>query len=140
MLIRETPGDEEVGRALFEAKIQLKKQRGEDIKDMKFGSNLVFISNNERFRHFVTSPGMSVVLFCNKTSHKQVLQLLEQVCKRYPSVYFLKVEVEDHPYLAKSESVSSVPAFKIYKNGSRVKEIPGNNRELLESSVKLYSS
>lgn len=57
MLIRETPGDEEVGRALFEAKIQLKKQRGEDIKDMKFGSNLVFISNNERFRHFVTSPG-----------------------------------------------------------------------------------
>ena len=125
---------------MFEAKIQLKKQRGEDIKDMKFGSNLVFISNNERFRHFVTSPGMSVVLFCNKTSHKQVLQLLEQVCKRYPSVYFLKVEVEDHPYLAKSESVSSVPAFKIYKNGSRVKEIPGNNRELLESSVKLYSS
>ncbi|KAJ9673807.1 hypothetical protein PVL29_023388 [Vitis rotundifolia] len=140
MLIRETPGDEEVGRALFEAKIQLKKQRGEDIKDMKFGSNLVFISNNESFRHFVTSPGMSVVLFCNKTSHKQVLQLLEQVCKRYPSVYFLKVEVEDHPYLAKSESVSSVPAFKIYKNGSRVKEIPGNNRELLESSIKLYSS
>ena len=57
MLIRETPGDEEVGRALFEAKIQLKKQRGEDIKDMEFGSNLVFISNNERFRHFVTSPG-----------------------------------------------------------------------------------
>lgn len=59
MLIRETPGDEEVGRALFEAKIQLKKQRGEDIQDMKFGSNLVFISNNERFRHFVTSPGNS---------------------------------------------------------------------------------
>lgn len=53
---------------------------------------------------------------------------------------WIQVEVEDHPYLAKSESVSSVPAFKIYKNGSRVKEIPGNNRELLESSVKLYSS
>lgn len=57
MLIREIPGDEEVGRALFEAQVQLKKQRGEDVKDMKFGSNLVFISSNERFRHFVTSPG-----------------------------------------------------------------------------------
>lgn len=60
MLIREIPGDEEVGRALFEAQVQHKKQRGEDVKDMKFGSNLVFISSNERFRHLVTSPGKSL--------------------------------------------------------------------------------
>lgn len=57
MLIRETPGNEEVGRALFEAQVQLKKRRGEDIKDLKFGSNLIFITSNERFRHFITSPG-----------------------------------------------------------------------------------
>ncbi|KAH7524416.1 hypothetical protein FEM48_Zijuj06G0116900 [Ziziphus jujuba var. spinosa] len=140
VLIRETPGDEEVGRALFEAQLQLKKQRGEDIKDMKFGSNLVYISSNERFRHIVTSPGMSVVLFCNKAKHKRVLQVLEQVCKRFPSVNFLKVEVEDYPYLVKTEGVKNIPTFKIYKNGSRVIEIPGSNHELLESSVKLYSS
>ncbi|KAK9270758.1 hypothetical protein L1049_026341 [Liquidambar formosana] len=140
MLIRETPGDEEVARALFMSQVQLKKQRGEDTKGMKFGSNLFSVSSNERFRHLVTSPGMSVVLFCNKTSHKQALQLLEQVCKRFPSVNFLKVEVEEHPYLAKSEGLSSIPAFKIYKNGSRVKEILGNNRDLLEGSIKLYSS
>ncbi|KAF7140608.1 hypothetical protein RHSIM_Rhsim06G0083400 [Rhododendron simsii] len=141
VLIRETPGDEEVGKALFEARIQLKKQCGEeDTKDMKFGSNLVIISSNESFRHFVTAPGMSVVLFCDKIRHKNVFQLMEQVCKGFPSVNFLKVEIEDHPYLAKSEGVSSIPAFKIYKNGSKVKDIIGNNRELLESSVKLYSS
>ncbi|KAK5824188.1 TPR repeat-containing thioredoxin TTL1-like [Gossypium arboreum] len=140
MLIRETPGDEEVARALFEAKVQLKKQHGEDIEDLKFGSNLVLVSSNERFRHFVTSPGMTVVLFCNKTKHKQVVQIMEQVCKRFPSINFLKVEIEDHPYLAKSEALTCIPAFKIYKNGSRVKEVPGNDPELLERSVKLYSS
>ncbi|KAA3476677.1 TPR repeat-containing thioredoxin TTL1-like [Gossypium australe] len=140
MLIRETPGDEEVARALFEAKVQLKKQHGEDIEDLKFGSNLVLVSSNERFRHFVTSPGMTVVLFCNKTKHKQVVQIMEQVCKRFPSINFLKVEIEDHPYLAKSEALTCIPAFKIYKNGSRVKEVPGNDAELLERSVKLYSS
>lgn len=59
MLIRESPTDEEVGRALFEAQIQLKKQRGEDTEDLKFGSNLYFVSSNERFRHLVTSPGNS---------------------------------------------------------------------------------
>jgi len=57
MLIREKPGDEEVARALFEAQLQLKMLRGEDIKDLKFGSNLVCISSNDRFRHYVTSPG-----------------------------------------------------------------------------------
>ncbi|KAF7829925.1 TPR repeat-containing thioredoxin TTL1-like [Senna tora] len=140
MLIREKPGDEEVGRALFEAQLQLKMLRGEDIKDFKFGSNLVSISSNDRFRHYVTSPGMSVVLFCNKATHKQVLVVLEQTCKRFPSVHFLKVEIEDHPYLAKSESVSSIPAFRIYKNGSRVEEIPGNKHDLLERSVQLYTN
>ncbi|KAK7385296.1 hypothetical protein VNO78_31012 [Psophocarpus tetragonolobus] len=140
MLLRERPGDEEVARALFEAQLQLKMLHGEDIKDLKFGSNLVFISSNDRFRHYVTSPGMAVVLFSNKATHKKVLLMLEQTSKRFPSVNFLKVEIEDHPYLAKSEGVSSIPAFKIYKNGSRVKEISGNNHELLERSVKLYSS
>jgi DnaJ family protein C protein 7 len=140
MLIREKPGNEEVARALFEIQIKLKIMRGEDIKDLKFGSNLFCISTNDRFRHYVTSPGMSVVLFCNKVTHKQVLLVLEQTCKRFPSVNFLKVEIEDHPYLTKSEGVNSVPAFKIYKNGSRVKEISGNNHELLERSIKLYSS
>ncbi|KAG5245824.1 TPR repeat-containing thioredoxin TTL [Salix suchowensis] len=139
MLIRESPADEEVGRALFEAQVQLKKQRGEDTQDLKFGSNLVFVSCNERFRHFVTSPGMAVVLFCGKDSDQTVWQLMQQVSKKFPSVNFLKVEVEDHPYLAKSERVTLLPSFKIYKNGSRVKEIPGNHRELLEKSVKLYS-
>lgn len=57
VLIREKAGDEEVARALFEAQLQLKMLRGEDIKDLKFGSNLVFISSNDRFRHYVTSPG-----------------------------------------------------------------------------------
>ncbi|XP_057442566.1 TPR repeat-containing thioredoxin TTL1-like [Lotus japonicus] len=140
MLLREKPGDEEVAKALFEAQLQLKMIRGEDTKDLKFGSNLVFISSNDRFRHYVTSPGMAVVLFSNKATHKQVLLVLEQTSKRFPSVNFLKVEIEDHPYLAKSEGVTSVPAFKIYKNGSKVKEISGNKHELLERSVKLYSS
>ncbi|XP_010269225.1 PREDICTED: TPR repeat-containing thioredoxin TTL1-like [Nelumbo nucifera] len=139
-LIRETPGDEAVGRALFEAQVQLMKQRGEDVKDMKFGEDVVIVSNNERFRHFVTSPGMSVVLFCNKSSDKPAFEFMQQLCKRYPSVNFLKVEVEDHPYLKKSEGVSAVPSFKIYKNGSRVKDIPGNNLELLENCIKFYSA
>ncbi|KAJ6405192.1 hypothetical protein OIU84_013212 [Salix udensis] len=140
MLIRESPADEEVGRALFDVQVQLKKQRGEDTKDLKYGSNLAVVSSDERFRRFVTSPGMSVVLFCKKENDEQILQTMEQASKKFPSVNFLKVEVEDHSYLAKSERVTFLPSFKIYKNGSRIKEITGNNRELLEKSIKLHGS
>ncbi|RVX23498.1 Inactive TPR repeat-containing thioredoxin TTL3 [Vitis vinifera] len=78
--------------------------------------------------------------FCSGEGNKQVIQFMEQLCKRYPSVNFLKVEVEEHPNIARSEGVSSLPAFKIYKNGSRVKEISGDNLDLLESTVKSYNT
>ncbi|XP_034690272.1 TPR repeat-containing thioredoxin TTL1 [Vitis riparia] len=142
VLMRETPEDEEVGKAMFEAQVQLKKQRGEDVRDMKYtsGSKVVHISSHERFKDFATSPGVSVALFCSGEGNKQVIQFMEQLCKRYPSVNFLKVEVEEHPNIARSEGVNSLPAFKIYKNGSRVKEISGDNLDLLESTVKSYNT
>lgn len=37
VLLKETPGDEEVSQALLEAQIQLKKQRGEDVNGMNYG-------------------------------------------------------------------------------------------------------
>lgn len=52
----------------------------------------------------------------------------------------LQVEVEDQPSLAKSEGVGILPAFKIYKNGSKTKDIPGSNHDILESTIQLYIS
>lgn len=52
----------------------------------------------------------------------------------------IQVEIEDNPYILQLEDVNSVPAFKIYKNGSTIKEISGDNCELLESAVKMISS
>ncbi|GMH24208.1 hypothetical protein Nepgr_026051 [Nepenthes gracilis] len=141
MLARESPGDEEVGRALFEAQVQLKKQLSNDVGDMKYGdNNVVVIQSNDSLINLLTStPGLSVVLFCNKPGDRQTLQLMHQLCKRYPTIDFLKVEAEDHHSFLQSQGVSSLPVFNIYKNGSRVKEVPGNNHELLESAIKDYT-
>lgn len=49
------------------------------------------------------------------------------------------MEIEDNPYIMQLEDVNSIPAFKIYKNGSTIKEISGENFESLESSVKMIS-
>ncbi|KAI3462057.1 hypothetical protein Pfo_018720 [Paulownia fortunei] len=140
VLIRENPDDEEVGQMLKEAKAQLKQHQGsQDLKNCHAAS-MVVVSNIEHFRDYITSPGTSVVLFCNKTGDRPPVQVIEQLNKRFPSVNFLKVEVEDYPSLAKSQGVNSFPAFIIYKNGSRAKEIPGDNYDLLESSIRYYVS
>ncbi|KAA8546831.1 hypothetical protein F0562_003245 [Nyssa sinensis] len=142
VLIREAPEDEEIDRGLKEAQLQLKKQRGRDSKQVGGGAHeLVVITSNEHFRDCIeSSPVLSVVLFCNKPGDRQTLHFMEQLCKRYPPVNFFKVEVEDHSSLAKSEGVCSLPAFKLYKTGSRPKEIAGDNHELLESSIKFYTT
>ncbi|KAK1405672.1 DnaJ isogeny subfamily C member 7 [Heracleum sosnowskyi] len=141
ILMKENPKDKDVEKALYVAQAHAQKQLSEDMKTLKnnASSNLVMISSKEHFRRFVIAPGMSVVLFCNKSSHARLFQLMEQVCLRFPSVNFLKVEVEDNPYIMQLEDVNSVPAFKIYKNGSTIKEISGENFESLESSVKMIS-
>lgn len=52
---------------------------------------------------------------------------------------FKKVDVQESPAIADTEHVRVVPTFKIYKNGSRVKEMICPSPEVLESSVRHYS-
>lgn len=49
------------------------------------------------------------------------------------------MDVEDNPCLAKTESVSFIPTFKIYKSGQKVKELLGPSEQALEYAVKRYS-
>ncbi|KNA03755.1 hypothetical protein SOVF_206100 [Spinacia oleracea] len=141
ILLQESPGDEDIMKAFFEAETQVKKQRGEDVLNIRFGNDgLVKIQSEENFRNVISWPGLSVALFCSKPGDRQTLQFIEQLCKGYPTIKFLKVEVEDYQSLVKSEGVSSLPTFRIYRSGSMVKELGGEDHESLESSVREYTS
>ncbi|CAL5368638.1 unnamed protein product [Camellia sinensis] len=154
MMVRETPEDEDSVRGLKDAQLQLNKQHGQvqvqqsvTTRDIKVSDgataahDVPLIASNDHFRDCISSPGVYVILFCNKPVDGQTLQFMDQLRKRYNnSTNFFKVNIEDHPSLAKSEGVGSSPVFKIYKNGSRVKEIPGNSHDLLESSIKYYTT
>ncbi|KAM7252827.1 hypothetical protein ACFE04_025445 [Oxalis oulophora] len=125
MLVKEFPNDQDIARAVFDAKVQLKRSRGEDTTKMRFGSNLVSIKNIAQFRQCVASP----------EKFTSVLQLIEQLCKKFTSV-----EVDEHHDIMRSECVNYniIPAFKIYKNGSRTKEIAGNKEDLLEELINMH--
>ncbi|XP_027353692.1 TPR repeat-containing thioredoxin TTL1-like [Abrus precatorius] len=141
LLRRELPDDNEVAEALFHAQVALKKSRGEEVHNLKFGGEVEDISGLEQFRAAISLPGVSVVHFetASNLQCKQISPFVDTLCSRHPSINFLKVDIQQSPTVATAENVSIVPTFKIYKNGCRVKEIVCPSREMLEHSVRHYS-
>ncbi|KAI5571440.1 hypothetical protein BDE02_11G094400 [Populus trichocarpa] len=141
VLRRELPDDNGVAESLFHAQVALKKSRGEEVYNMKFGGEVEEVLGFEQFRAAISLPGVSVVHFKSSSNvHcKQISPFVDTLCGRYPSINFLKVDVEEHPAIANAEDVRIVPTFKIYKNGNRVKEIVCPSHDVLEHSVRHYS-
>ncbi|PSR96454.1 TPR repeat-containing thioredoxin like [Actinidia chinensis var. chinensis] len=108
---------------------------------MKFGGEVELVSGLEQFKAAISSPGASVVHFksASNLQCKQISPFLDTLCGRYPSINFLKVDVEVSRAIAVVENVRILPTFKIYKNGTRVKEMVCPSPEVLESSVRHYS-
>ncbi|MCO5561526.1 hypothetical protein L7F22_015146 [Adiantum nelumboides] len=134
------PSDMEVARGYFDVQVAIKKSRGEEIYKMKFGGEVEEVFNEGQLREAVTFAGMSVVQFITRCSDRcrQISPFIDQLCKQFPCVQFVKVDVEDNSYLAKSEGVTFVPTFKIYRSGQRVKELQGPSEQALENAVKHY--
>lgn len=57
VLIRELPDDKKVAEGLFHAQVALKKSRGEEVYNMKFGGEVEEITGVDQFRAAVSSPG-----------------------------------------------------------------------------------
>lgn len=57
ILRRDLPDDSEVAEALFHAVVALKKSRGEEVHDLKFGGEVEEVSGLEQFRAAIALPG-----------------------------------------------------------------------------------
>ncbi|KAJ0500552.1 putative tetratricopeptide-like helical domain superfamily, Thioredoxin domain-containing protein [Helianthus annuus] len=141
VLRRALPNDNDIAESLFHAQVALKKSRGEEVYNLKFGGEVELINDLEQFKAAVVTTGASVVLFktASELQCKQISPFLDTLCKRYPSINFLKVDIEESPTIANVENVRIVPTIKIYKKGNRMKELVCPCREVLESSVRHYS-
>lgn len=62
VLQKELPGDKEVAEALFHAQVALKKSRGEEVKNLKFGGEVEDIFGVDQLRAVISSPGELLAL------------------------------------------------------------------------------
>ncbi|KAF2290713.1 hypothetical protein GH714_015133 [Hevea brasiliensis] len=139
VLRKELPGDNEVLESLRRAQITLKKSVGE-VNNTKFGE-VEEISSLAKFKAAISSPGVKMVHFkaASDEQSEDISPFINMLCVRYPSIHFFKVDVEESLAVAKAESIRTVPTFKIYKNGDKVKEIIRPSYQFLEDWVRSYS-
>lgn len=68
VLRRECPNDNEIAEGLFHAQVALKKSRGEEVYNMKFGGDVEEVSGIEQFKAAISVPGkmkpLLVLEFC----------------------------------------------------------------------------
>ncbi|PQM42479.1 inactive TPR repeat-containing thioredoxin TTL3 [Prunus yedoensis var. nudiflora] len=141
VLRRDLPGDNEVAESLHRAQVALKKSHGEELHNVKFGSEVEEVSSLDKFKAAISSPGVSVVHFKVESNEKceEISPFINMLCVRYPYVNFFKVDVEESLSIAKAESIRTIPTFKIYKNGEKVKEMVRPSHQFLEDSVRTCS-
>ncbi|EXB78105.1 Inactive TPR repeat-containing thioredoxin TTL3 [Morus notabilis] len=138
VLRRERPGDSEVAESLHRAQVALKKSCGEGVHNKKFDGEVEEVSSLDKFKAAILSPCVSVVHFKAASNElcEEISPFINMLCVRYPSVKFFKVDVEESVAVAKAESIRTVPTFKIYKNGDKLKEMIRPNHQFLEESVR----
>ncbi|KAK7401923.1 hypothetical protein VNO78_13792 [Psophocarpus tetragonolobus] len=136
-LKRELPNDNEVAESLRQAQLALEKSR-QVVYGTKFGVEVEQITALDKFKAAIASAGVSVVYFKEASNElcEELSPFINTLCVRYPSVKFIKVDVEECLAIAKAESIRSVPTFKIYKKGEKVKDMIRPTHQLLEDSVR----
>ncbi|KAL6838639.1 hypothetical protein ACP4OV_031353 [Aristida adscensionis] len=142
VLRKQLPGDTVVAEAYFHAQVALKSSGREVASNMKFGGEREAITGIEQFQMATSLPGVSVIHFMAPLNQQccKISPFVNTLCTRYPSVNFLKVDVNESPAVARAENVRTIPTFKIYKNGMRVKELICPSQQLLEYSVRHYGT
>ncbi|XP_078437824.1 inactive TPR repeat-containing thioredoxin TTL3-like [Wolffia australiana] len=135
-LVQELPGDEEVVRALAEAQSQLKRRDRGSEGNNTF-SDLVAIKTTDQLSDMTKSKGVCVVFYGDKESkNNQIPHFLVQLCKRHPSVHFVEMNMEDNPKDVSSEGPDTAPTFRVYKDGSLVKDLYSLDLGLLEGFLE----
>lgn len=67
---------------------------------------------------------------------KMIAPKMEMFSTQFPSVTFLKVDVDSAQEIAKFAEIKAMPTLHFYKNGSKVADVVGADLGKIEKAIK----
>ncbi|XP_043916977.1 thioredoxin-like isoform X2 [Protopterus annectens] len=67
---------------------------------------------------------------------RNIAPCFEELSQQYPNIKFVKVDVDEASDVAADCGVTAMPTFHFYKNGKKVKDFCGANKEMLQKAVE----
>ncbi|XP_065601333.1 thioredoxin [Cyrtonyx montezumae] len=67
---------------------------------------------------------------------KMIKPFFHSLSEKFGDVVFIEIDVDDAQDVAAHCDVKCMPTFQFYKNGKRVQEFSGANKEKLEETIK----
>eukprot|EP00605_Chrysophyceae_sp_TOSAG23-4_P002405 GSChrysophyteH1.ASY1.ANO1.2663.1 assembled CDS len=100
----------------------------------------VYVTEVEEFARFVSQRHLTVVDFTASWCRpcRNIAPLFDQLAIMYPSVRFIKVDVDEATVIAAQQAVKSMPTFKFFASGHELDKLNGANRQKLEELVIKY--
>ncbi|SCM04457.1 thioredoxin 1, putative [Plasmodium chabaudi chabaudi] len=71
---------------------------------------------------------------------KRIAPFYEESSKKYTKIVFIKVNVDEASEVTEKENITSMPTFKVYKNGVAVDTLMGANEAALKNLIEKYAS
>ena len=68
-----------------------------------------------------------------------IAPFFEELSKKYTTLTFIKVDVDELEEISSEAGISAMPSFYIYKNGQIVDKLVGASKEKLEELIKKYA-
>ncbi|XP_012676111.1 thioredoxin-like [Clupea harengus] len=100
---------------------------------------VLIIENREEFHNALSTAGGKLVVvdftatWCGPC--QSIAPFFKSLSEKYKDVVFLKVDVDDAQDVAQECDIKCMPTFHFYKNGKKVDDFSGSNREKLEEMV-----
>lgn len=101
-------------------------------------NNMVQVIKSEaEFTQFINQPNLVVIDFfatwCGPC--KMIAPMLEKFSQEYSSASFYKVDVDELPTVASSQSVTSMPTLLFFKSGELVGKVIGANPAAIKQTL-----
>ncbi|KAJ3413429.1 hypothetical protein HDV05_008070 [Chytridiales sp. JEL 0842] len=94
------------------------------------------VANVKEFQDIINSGSVVVDFFATWCGPCKVISpKFEEFSKQYTSATFIKVDVDEVPEAAEACGIRAMPTFQVYKDGKKVGEVVGADKNKLEAEI-----